>query len=160
MRQINAFERGKVLIECQSVAAGGGGAQGWAALRAADGRSTWASPRQGPAIWSPSGRPSRVNPQGTVIAGTPHDGEALGRQQPSVGKGGSTAKGGIAGVGAMTRSHRAENPPTRCQSAVRSRSQRPRHRRGPAAVPAASLPRVESADVSRSPDESNTIVSA
>ena len=82
MRQINAFERGKVLIECQSVAAGGGGAQGWAALRAADGRSTWASPRQGPAIWSPSGRPSRVNPQGTVIAGTPHDGEALGRQQP------------------------------------------------------------------------------
>ena len=46
------------------------------------------------------------------------------------GKGSSTAKGQIAVVGAMMRSHRAENSRTRCQSAVRSRSQRPCHRRG------------------------------
>src|SRR5438132_5256114 len=67
------------------VSVGGGGrvgAQGWPAVKAAAARSPWASPRQGPAIWSPTGRPSRVNPQGTVIAGTPHDGGAIGRQQP------------------------------------------------------------------------------
>src|SRR5207253_5866454 len=92
-------------IECQSVAAGGVGAQGWPAVKAAAARSTWASPRQGPAIWSPTGRPSRVNPQGTVIAGTPHDGEAIGRQQlPDVARHGLS--GDVGGKGELDREGR------------------------------------------------------
>jgi hypothetical protein len=82
-----------------------------------------------------------MNPQGTVIAGTPMTATQLvgsshstslvtGLPATSLGKGSSTGKGGIAVVDAMMRSHRRENSRARCQSPVRSRSRRPRHRRG------------------------------
>jgi len=46
-------------------------AHGAAASNAAAARSTLASSRQRPTIWSPTGSPSRVKPQGTEMAGRP-----------------------------------------------------------------------------------------
>jgi hypothetical protein len=114
-----------------------------------------------------------VNPLGTVIAGTPTTVKQLvgsshsmslvmGLPATSLGKGSSTGKGGIAVVEAMMRSHRAENSRTRCESAVRSRSRRPRHRRGRGGSSRTAAPaRVgASAGVIRSRAELKPIVSA
>ena len=46
-------------------------AQGWRASNAEAARRTSASACHRPTIWSPTGRPSAVKPQGTVIAGCP-----------------------------------------------------------------------------------------
>ena len=46
-------------------------AQGAAVSNAAAARSTAASWRRRPTIWSPTGSPLRVNPHGTEIAGRP-----------------------------------------------------------------------------------------
>ena len=46
-------------------------AHGAAASNAAAARSTAASCRRRPTIWSPTGRPLRVKPQGTEMTGSP-----------------------------------------------------------------------------------------
>ena len=72
---LDALREADPLSGCSAAADGATGglrsAHGCAASNAAAARSTAASPRRLPTICRPTGRPSRVNPHGIEIAGSP-----------------------------------------------------------------------------------------